>query len=225
MAGTSQNKNKNKAYQLIRDGIISGTIRAGESITEKWFCDYAGMSRTPIREALIQLQGENLIKIIDNKGVIINEISPLDIKEIFQLRMLIEPFITSTSVDAIDREKVGKYKEQIDILLQYEDPIAGMKECGVAPDYLNAIHSIIYTASTNGRMITILKNLQSQIMWVIKRVERIPGRILKTMNEHREIADAILKGDGELAGKKMEYHLASTMHDMLDHNNYGKIFS
>jgi DNA-binding GntR family transcriptional regulator len=224
MAGTSQNKNKNKAYQLIRDGIISGTIRAGESVTEKWFCDYVGMSRTPIREALIQLHGENLIKIIDNKGVIINEISPLDIKEIYQLRMLIEPFIVSISVDAIDRDKVEKYVEQIDNLLKYEDPIAGMQECGIASEDLNAIHSIIYSASTNGRMINILKSLQSQIMWVIKRVERIPGRVRKTMNEHREIADAILKGDGELAGRKMEHHLASTMHDMLDHNNYGKIF-
>lgn len=223
MAGT--NKNKNKAYQLIRDGIISGTIKAGESITEKWFCDYAGgMSRTPIREALIQLQGENLIKIIDNKGVIINEISPLDIKEIFQLRMLIEPFIASVSIDAIDREKVRKYREQMDVLLKYQDPLEGLHECTMSSEDLNAIHSIIYSASANGRLIHILRNLQSQIMWVIKRVERVPGRVLKTMNEHREIADAILKGNGKLAGKKMQYHLESTMNDMLDHNNYSRIF-
>ncbi|MCE5283054.1 MAG: GntR family transcriptional regulator [Deltaproteobacteria bacterium] len=223
MAGT--NKNKNKAYQIIRDGIISGTIRAGESVTEKWFCDYAGgMSRTPIREALIQLQGENLITIIDNKGVIINEISPLDIKEIFQLRMLIEPFIASDSVDSIDRDKVQKYKDQLDTVLQYEDPLEGMTECGMVSEDLNAIHSIIYSASANGRIIHILRNLQSQIMWVIKRVERVPGRVLKTISEHREIADAILKGNGKLAGRKMKAHLESTMNDMLNHNNYSKIF-
>jgi DNA-binding GntR family transcriptional regulator len=225
MAGSQNNKNKNKAYQLIRDGIISGAVKAGESITEKWFCDYVGMSRTPIREALIQLHADNLIKIIDNKGVIINEITPLDIKEIFQLRMLIEPFIASISVDAIDRDKLERYMEQIDILLKYEDPIMGMKECKIASEELTAIHSIIYSASANGRMINILKNLQSQIMWVVKRAERIPGRVLKTMNEHREIADAILKGNGEIAGRAMKYHLESTMNDMLDHNNYGKIFN
>ena len=225
MAGTANNKNKYKAYQLIRDGIISGTIKAGDSITEKWFCDYVGMSRTPIREALIQLHADNLIKIIDNKGVIINVITPLDIKEIFQLRMMIEPFIVGISIDAIDKHKVKKYVEQIDILLKYEEPIAGMKECNIGSEDVNAIHSIIYSASANGRMINILKNLQTQIVWVIKRAERIPGRVLKTVNEHREIADAILKGDGELASKVMKCHLESTMNDMLDHNNYGKIFN
>ena len=225
MAGTKNNKNKNKAYQLIRDGIINGTIRPGESITEKWFCDFAGMSRTPIREALIQLHADNLIKLIDNKGVIINEITPLDIKEIFQLRMLIEPFITGISIDAIDRDKVGKYVRQIDILLKYEDPIAGMKECCIVSEDVNAIHPIIYSASANGRLINILRNLQSQIVWVIKRAERIPGRVLKTIKEHREIADAILKGDGELASRMMKDHLESTMNDMLNHNNYGKIFN
>jgi len=225
MAGTQKNKNKNRAYQLIRDGIISGTIRPGESITEKWFCDFAGMSRTPIREALIQLHADNLIKLIDNKGVIINEITPLDIKEIFQLRMLIEPFITGISIDAIDRDKVGMYVMQIDTLLAYEDPIEGMKECGIASEDVNAIHGIIYSASANGRLINILKNLQSQIVWVIKRAERIPGRVRKTIKEHREIADAILKGDGKLASRIMKSHLESTMNDMLDHNNYRRIFS
>lgn len=225
MAGTQKNKNKNRAYQLIRDGIISGTIRPGESITEKWFCDFAGMSRTPIREALIQLHADNLIKLIDNKGVIINEITPLDIKEIFQLRMLIEPFITGISIDAIDRDKVGMYVEQIDALLAYEDPIEGMKECCIASEDVNAIHGIIYSASANGRLINILKNLQSQIVWVIKRAERIPGRVRKTIKEHKEIADAILKGDGKRASRTMKSHLESTMNDMLDHNNYRRIFS
>ncbi len=210
---------------MIRDGIISGTIKAGESITEKWFCDYVGMSRTPIREALIQLHADNLIKIVDNKGVIIHVITPLDIKEIFQLRMMIEPFIVSISIDAIDRNKVKKYVEQIDVLLKYEEPIVGMRECNIASEDVNAIHSIIYSASPNGRMVNILKNLQTQIVWVIKRAERIPGRVLKTVKEHREVADAILKGDGELAGKVMKNHLESTMNDMLDHNNYSKIFN
>ncbi len=225
MSGTSNNKNKNKAYKLIRDGIISGLIKAGESITEKWFCDYVGMSRTPIREALIQLQADNLIKLIDNKGVIINEITPLDIKEIFQIRMLIEPFILSIGISGIDKEKVKNYLEQIDILSKYKEPIAGMKECNILSEDVNVIHSIIYNTSSNIRMINILKHLQTQIVWVIKRAERIPGRVQKTLNEHREIADAILKGDGEYASKVMKYHLESTMNDILDHNNYDKIFS
>lgn len=225
MAGPQNNKNKNKAYQQIRDGIISGAIKAGASITEKWFCDYVGMSRTPIREALIQLQADNLIKLIDNKGVIINEISPLDIKEIFQLRMLIEPFIIGISIDDIDKSKVQQYAKQIEALRNCEDPVAGMKECNMGSEDLNAIHAIIYGAAPNGRMISILKHLQTQIVWVIKRAERIPGRVRKTMNEHGEIAAAILKGDGELAGRAMRNHLESTMNDMLDHNNYDKIFS
>ena len=222
MAGTQ--KNKDKAYQLIRDGIISGAIRAGSSITEKWFCDYVGMSRTPIREALIQLQADNLIKIIDNKGVIINEITPLDVKEIFQLRILIEPFIVRNRIDAIDRNRVQEYIARTDCLLRYEDPSVGMKECNIVSEDVNAIHTIIQSASANSRMINILRNLQTQIFWVIKRAERIPGRLLKSLIEHRKIADAILKGDGERAGQVMTDHLEGALDEMLDHNNYGKIY-
>ena len=81
-----------KAYDWIKEGIESCRLKMGEQLPEMYLVKEIGVSRTPIREAMRVLEQEGYIKIISNKGAFVSKISVNDIKEIYEIRKLLEPF-------------------------------------------------------------------------------------------------------------------------------------
>jgi DNA-binding GntR family transcriptional regulator len=80
------------AAGAIREAIISGELRPGERLKEAHLAKRLGVSRTPVREALLLLQSERLVEATPNRGSIVRPYSPADIKEIYQLRALLEGY-------------------------------------------------------------------------------------------------------------------------------------
>ena len=80
-----------RAYSTVRDGILCGTYRAGSRLTEQELAETAGVSRTPIREALRRLHAEGLVEFSPNHGAVVALFEPEDAEEIFELRSLLEP--------------------------------------------------------------------------------------------------------------------------------------
>lgn len=80
-----------RAYSTVRDGILRGTYRAGSRLTEQELAETAGVSRTPIREALRRLHAEGLVEFSPNHGAVVALFEPEDAEEIFELRSLLEP--------------------------------------------------------------------------------------------------------------------------------------
>lgn len=81
-----------RAYDWMKEEIESGHVKMGEQLPEMSLVKKIGVSRTPIREAMRVLEQEGYIKIISNKGAFVSEISVEDIKEIYEIRKLLEPF-------------------------------------------------------------------------------------------------------------------------------------
>lgn len=79
-----------KVYNHIRDGILAGTFAKGDELKEKNIGDELGVSRTPVREALRQLELEGLVSIIPNKGAFVEGVSTDDIRDIYEIRALLE---------------------------------------------------------------------------------------------------------------------------------------
>jgi len=80
-----------RAYSTVRDGILRGTYAAGTRLTEQDLALTAGVSRTPIREALRRLHAEGLVEFAPNHGAVVALFEPEDAEEIFELRSLLEP--------------------------------------------------------------------------------------------------------------------------------------
>ena len=216
--------NKDIAYKKIRDKIINGQLRPGQSITEEWLGKTLNMSRTPVREALIRLQADDLIRIINNKGAMVAEITPRDIAEIFQLRILIEPYATKICKEFIDHDELEKLERRLKTLLQSELSQTALEEMGTALYEVHDLHGLIIQSSGNRRLIKLVNSLQNQILLTLNLERRIPGRIEKSLQEHLKIIQALLDGDGDQAEKSMREHLESNMADLLDVDNYKYLF-
>ena len=86
---------KTQAYDSIREAVINHTININEIYSEKWFADNFQISRTPVREALLQLRSEGLIEVLPNRGVIVKPMTMKDAKDIYQTRIMVESFCAS----------------------------------------------------------------------------------------------------------------------------------
>ncbi len=203
------------AYDYIRNAIYKSDLKPGSPVTEKWLVDNLDMSRTPVREALIRLESEGLITVINNRAIV-TTVSPVDIHEIFQLRLLLEPYAAAVCVNRIKKEDLLEIKKITKKLLeQKKQPYT---------ENIHDLHHLIIEATGNRRLITIMNNLNNQIVRLLNPSEYIPGRVNRSLEEHLQIIDAILSGDPVMASNKMRYHIESNMHDLMDTANYHHIF-
>ncbi len=79
-----------QAYHTVRDGIISGRYPPSSRVTEQDIAEAAGVSRTPVREALRRLHGEGLVEFQPNHGAVVTDWTDVDTDEVFELRAMLE---------------------------------------------------------------------------------------------------------------------------------------
>ena len=85
------------AADKLRRRILDGTLPAGFQLRQDLLAEELGISRIPIREALVQLEAEGLVRIIPHRGAVVSELSLSEIEELFELRALIEPHLLRRS--------------------------------------------------------------------------------------------------------------------------------
>ena len=202
-------------YEFITDAISRGELKPGASLTEEWIGSQLNMSRTPVREAIIRLQADGFITVVNNRAMI-TPVTPVDIQEIFQLRLLLEPYAAAACIGMIDREKVIEIQNFTKELYQKNDVTFSIN--------IHDLHNLIIESTRNRRLIAIIKNLQGQVTRLLNVSGRIPGRIAHSLEEHLDIIDAILIGDRLSAEQSMRSHVQSNMNDMLDAENFHFIF-
>jgi DNA-binding GntR family transcriptional regulator len=202
-------------YEFITDAISQGELKPGASITEEWIGSQLNMSRTPVREAIIRLQADGFITVVNNRAMI-TPITPVDIQEIFQLRLLLEPYAAAACIGMIDRGKVLEIQKFTKELYRKNNVTFSIN--------IHDLHNLIIESTRNKRLIAIVKNLQGQVTRLLNVSGRIPGRITHSLQEHLVIIDAILAGDRLSAEQSMRNHIQSNMNDMLDAGNFHFIF-
>jgi len=203
------------AYDYLRNAINKADLKPGSPVTEKWLGENLNMSRTPVREAMIRLESEGLITVINNRAIV-TAVSPVDIHEIFQLRLLLEPFAAAMCVNRVKKEKIMEIRKFTKKLLE-------LQKQTYAED-IHDLHRIIIEATGNKRLINIMNNLNNQIIRLLNPSGYIPGRVMRSLGEHIQIIDAILAGDASMAEKQMRNHLESNMKDLMDAANFHYIF-
>ena len=203
------------AYEFLTDAIFRGELKPGAPITEEWIGNHLNMSRTPVREAMIRLQADGLITMVNNRAMI-TPVTPVDIQEIFQLRLLLEPYAAALCIGMIDREKIVEIRKFTEELRHKEDLTFSIN--------IHDLHNVIIESTRNRRLIAITRNLQGQVARLLNVSGRIPGRIKRSLEEHLDLIDAILAGDHSLAENRMRDHIQSNMNDMLDAGNFHFIF-
>jgi DNA-binding GntR family transcriptional regulator len=207
--------NAQVAYDYIRNAIYKADLKPGSHVTEKWLGENLDMSRTPVREAMIRLESEGLVTVINNR-TIVTTISPVDIHEIFQLRLLLEPYATAMCVNRVKKEK-------IETIRKFTKKMLEQKKQTFAED-IHDLHRVIIEATENKRLINVMNNLNNQIMRLLNPFGYIPGRIIRSLEEHMQIIDAVMACNPEIAEKKMRNHIESNLNDLMNTANFHYIF-
>lgn len=192
-----------KAYEAIRNSILSGDWKIGEIYNEKSIAADLGISRTPVREALLELASQGLIIFLPRRGLMVNRFTRRDVDEIFELRKAIE-------LAAV--VKIAKASPPFD-LFEIEESLLKQRKAAKEKDYPafmeadRLFHTYFSKLTNNRRLIAILENLRDMIHLMGTKALSLEGRAVDVIEEHQAILEAVKKGNVAEAHGAMESHL------------------
>lgn len=198
---------KDQAYTLIRDAILSHQIKEGEIYSQDQLSAEFGISRTPVREALMQLQKEGYINFLRGRGFEVVSIRASDRDDIFEFRYIVEKAACGLAARRITGEQLRKLGEYIEA--QERDAIDCDDRKFLAYD--ESFHYVIWEATNNQRLINVTAEMRNQLLrsgYEALASDR-EGRV-KVIEEHRAIYEALRVGDAAAAAMAMETHLRKT---------------
>lgn len=191
----------------IRSDIVKGIFGNGERLIEPKLAEIYGISRTPIREALRQLESEGFIEIVPRKGAVVKELTLSDIDNLYAIKANLEGLAARQAVENItdrDIEKLISVNEKFISLFKGGD--------GVVEEYLKyniSFHNYFIKMSNNVKLVEILeglnKNFQRFRSVLVSKVDRVEEAYL----EHNKIIEAFRKRNAEYVEKAVRYHIES----------------
>jgi DNA-binding GntR family transcriptional regulator len=204
---TATNK-KNKVYEILRDRIVNNVLKPQEFLNEQALCEDLGVSKTPIREALQQLEHSRLVVIIPNKGCYVANISIDRIREIFEIRTILECAAARLAASLPHRESFSAISEDHS---SFDSNDGEQLRQRLLSGY--QIHTRIIEAVGNSFLTdyyqTILDNIVQIRVYFLSRFGS--KRLHETFEEHKKILQAISNGDADGAENAMREHLNSSL--------------
>lgn len=203
-----------RVFHTIRENILSGKYATDEELKEKSIGEELGVSRTPVREALRQLELEGLVTIIPNKGAYVVGISQKDIKDIYEIRSRLEGLCARWAADHITKEDLDELEENI-FLSDFHTSKGNFEQ---VLELDNRFHEILYTASESRELRHVLLDFHHYVQRVRKITLAVQERAVNSNEEHRKIVEALKLHDAELAERLANEHIMNTIRNM---DNYG----
>jgi DNA-binding GntR family transcriptional regulator len=194
-----------RVYRALKKAITAGQFSPGSVLVQEELCREFGSSRTPIRDALTHLQAEGLIIALPNKGVFVRELSPKDVQDIYDTRLVLESAAVKEAAGRVRLEdlktllvKMTQLQKQRDFTFESVRSVGG------------AFHRLIVVSSGNRMMKDILDRMEALI-----EVSRIPfkesvERLEQIHQEHINMVQALMRRDGEMAADLMKTHVSLT---------------
>ena len=189
--------------QAIEDAVIAGEFLPGDRLDEVSLAERFGVSRTPIREALLQLGSEGFIDIRPRRGAIVSVPSPTKLFEMFETMAEIE--------SACGRLAARRLTPENDAAME-----AALRACEVAARAGDSeqyyadnrlFHEAIYRASCNGFLADQALVLHKRLS-AYRRIQlRARNRLLQSLQEHAGVLEAIRAGDEQLAATRLHDHV------------------
>ncbi len=203
-------------FNTLRDAIINGDLEPGERLIEISLAETLGVSRTPVREAIRELENEGLVVMTPRKGAEVAKISHSDLTDVLEVRRVLEALAIELACEKITDEEL----EALEVNLKE------FKECieDGTPAELSALdeafHDIIYHATGNKRLIQILNNLRKQMYRY--RFVYIKGINHKETlhSEHSRIIVALKSHDKSKAASAILDHIDNQKKAILENMHF-----
>jgi DNA-binding GntR family transcriptional regulator len=189
--------------EKIEDEIATGRIMPGARLDETELASRFRVSRTPIREALIQLASTGFVEMRPRRGAVVPEVAPRKLVEMFELMAELEAMcgrLAARRMLDTDQRPLVHAQEACEALSQKHDPDGYYHQNEV-------FHHVIYEASHNSFLAEQASALHRRLGPYRRLQLRVRDRITTSCAEHRQIVAAILEGDGEKAAVLLREHV------------------
>jgi DNA-binding GntR family transcriptional regulator len=197
---------KEKAYDVLKGLILTGRLEQGKLHNEKRIAEVLGVSRTPVREALLELSREGMVKFLPGKGVEVRKITAKQIQEVFEIRKIIEGHVIRAIVVRLTPSDFSRIKKLMTTQRK-------MAKCCDTVQFIEAdkdFHLYLSSKTDNKRLENILQNLRDQMHLMGLRAVENPSRLQQVIEEHYSIISALEQKDGRKAYRELMRHLTNT---------------
>lgn len=200
--------------EKLRDEIISGKLMPRERLLEEDLAKRFHVSRTPVREAIKRLESAGLVKIEHNKGAFVSDRDVSEIRNIYELRMVLEGYATEAAIPFINIDTVGNL----------EKTIRKMENCIETNDAMRfgieneTFHRLILDRCPNTIAVKCIYDLWELIGPVRRLSWRTISSMTRSIEEHKQILNDIRNGDRKAAGRHASNHIKLYMNENLAEN-------
>ena len=201
---------RSHVFQTIREDILKGKYEENEELREATLGKELGVSRTPVREALRQLELEGLVNIIPNKGAYVTGITEKDVKDIYMIRSLLEGLCVRWAAEYITPEQL----EELDEILLLSEYHLKKENSGQINDLDGRFHQVLYDASQSRILDHVLSDFHKYVQRARGKSVKTVERAAKSIEEHRGILNAIREKDAEKAEKLATIHIMHVMENL-----------
>ena len=211
-----------KAYRSIRRMILDGGLQPGQRVSHRNLSEQLGIGRSPVRDAILQLEAEGLVVQRGQKGVLLRELTPKELGEIYELRLVMEPFLAERAALLANVAHVAQ-------LRQICEEMAAVAARTDLPEWFAAeanrqrvsqldmrFHMAILDAAGNSIASSYFGNSQVLALtfaWYLSKgqPEGLAARIGTSAREHQTIFEAILNRNPEAARERMREHVRDAL--------------
>jgi DNA-binding GntR family transcriptional regulator len=201
-----------RAYDALKGSLQSGAYPPGSFLSERQLARSLGMSKTPLKSALVRLEAEGFIKISPQQGIVVREPSVQEVLELFDLREAIETFAVRRIAGRLTTVQVAALRRNI------RDQSAAVKKADVAESTRldTEFHTMLCGLLGNRELSQILTRMREKLhILILGNLTRLPERMAGSCREHAAIASAVIQGDGPGASDLVRKHLDFGRHLIL----------
>ncbi len=197
---------KEQAYDILKEMILTGRLEPGKLHNEKRMAEALGVSRTPVREALLELSREGMVVFLSGRGFKVRKFTLQEVQEVFDVRRIIEGHV----IQKITQQLTDADLQQVERLIGKLEKLAGESDLTGFIEADKEFHQFLASRTGNRQIQIILAGLRDQIhlmgIQALKHYERID----QVIQEHRTIYSALRDRDGARAREEMLSHLRNT---------------
>jgi DNA-binding GntR family transcriptional regulator len=196
-----------RAYAFAKARILDGRFAGGELISEGDVAGPTGLSRTPVREAFLQLESEGLLRLFPKRGALVVPVSAAEVENVIETRLLVERFALEQTI-----EREADVAEDLERSISEQEAFLADEDSHRFVDADRGFHRIFMVAAGNPILLELLDSLRDrQSRMGVVAIARESGRRETILSEHRDLAAAVIGGERETASDLLADHLAGTL--------------
>lgn len=195
---------KERAYDEVKRQILCDDFPPGTFLAERQLAAQLGMSKTPVKAALVRLELEGFITTSPQQGIVVRELSASEIADQYEIRVALETYTLRAIAGRLTRDQLAAVRAN----LAAQRRLRGSTNFEEMTALDSAFHRLFAEFLGNQEVLRVMKQLRDKMQRIITKVFRTNlGRIDTSYEEHRALTEAVIAGDGVRAAKLMETHL------------------